>query len=249
MCGRYGLANPARVLDLAVDAARLSRALLEPASQAAARWNIAPSARVPAVVVDRDGLRATDLQWGLVPAWAKDPAIGHRLANARDDGVRHKPSFRRAFAARRALVFGDLFYEWQALTGARRKQPWCIRRRDEAPFAFAALWERWTGGPEAPTHAPPLETFTLITTRPNAVLEPIHDRMPVILDAPGCDRWLDLRTPLDDVEALLVPAAAEVMRAFPVSPRVNSPTHDDPDCITPVAPPDESRPGDLFSAT
>ncbi len=249
MCGRYGLANPSRVIDLAIDSARLTRALLEPASRVPPRWNVAPSARVPAVVTDREGIRAAELQWGLVPSWANDPAIGHRLANARDDSVRHKPSFRRAFAARRALVFGDLFYEWQVLPGARRKQPWCIRRRDEAPFAFAALWEHWTGGPEAATELAPLETFTLITTRPNAVLAPIHDRMPVILDAKGCDRWLDLHAPLDAVEALLVPAAAEAMRAFPVSPRVNSPTHDDPDCITPVAPPDDPPSGDLFSAT
>jgi putative SOS response-associated peptidase YedK len=248
MCGRYGLANPARVLDLAIDSTRLTRALLEPASRTAPRWNIAPSARVPAVVADRDGLRAADLQWGLVPFWARDSMIGHRLANARDDSVRHKPSFRRAFAARRALVFGDLFYEWQAVPGTRRKQPWCIRRRDQAPFAFAALWERWIGGAGAEADPEPLETFTLITTRPNAVLAPIHDRMPVLLTPAECDRWLDLDAPLDAVEALLAPADADDMLAFPVSPRVNSPTHDDPECITPIERPDARDPGDLFSA-
>lgn len=244
MCGRYGLANPARVLDVARGSTRLTHALLEPASQAAPRWNIAPSARVPAVIADRDGLRAATLQWGLVPFWAKDTAIGHRLANARDDSVRHKPAFRRAFAARRAIVFADLFYEWQVVAGERRKQPWCIRRHDTAPFALAALWERWTGGPDVTSPTEPLDTFTLITTRPNPVLAPIHDRMPVILSPAACDVWLDLGASLDQAEGLLAPAPAEELVAFPVSPRVNSPAHDDPACIAPVQGPD-----DLFSAT
>lgn len=237
MCGRYGLSNPARVSALATEASALDEALLAPVCAAAPRWNITPSATVRAVCGDRTGVRTAPLQWGLIPSWAKDASIGARLANARDDSVRHKPSFRRAFAARRAIVFGDLFYEWQVIPGARRKQPWCIRRRDEAPFAFAALWERWTD----PADGTERETFTLITTTPNAVLAPIHDRMPVLLPPEHIDRWLDVTAPLDAVEALLVPIAPEPLTAWRVSARVNNPGFDDAACIAPLdAPPDRA---------
>jgi len=233
MCGRYGLSHPARVAELARSATALDPALLDAVCASAPRWNISPSAIVPAVLGDHAGVRAAPLQWGLIPSWAREASIGHRLANARDDSVRHKPAFRRAFAARRALVFGDLFYEWQAVPGERRKQPWCIRRRNAAPFAFAALWEPWTD----PAGGGRRETFTLITTRPTAVLAPIHDRMPVILTPAGVDVWLDLAAPLDDVEALLAPYEADPMDAWPVSPRVNNPRVDDAECIAPVEPP------------
>lgn len=237
MCGRYGLANPARVATLAHSAASLDAALLAPVAALEPRWNIAPSAVVPAVCSDHTGVRTAPLQWGLIPSWAKDAAIGVRLANARDDSVRHKPSFRRAFASRRALVFADLFYEWQAVPGAPRKQPWCIRRHDDAPFAFAALWERWTDSATEQSR----DTFTLITTRPNAVLSPIHDRMPVMLAAADLDRWLDITAPLDDVEALLRPGDAAGLRAWTVSSRVNNPRLDDAACIEPL-----DAPRDLF---
>ena len=221
MCGRYGLSAPARVAELGLDASLLADVLA-----AAPRWNIAPSQRVPAVVADRDGVRAATLQWGLVPAWASDPSIGNRLANARGETVRTKPAFRQSFAGRRALVFADLFYEWQAVPGARRKQPWCIRLDGDAPFAFAALWDSWPRGS--------LHTFTLITTSPNAVVAPIHDRMPVILPAEAFATWLDVSAPKDDVEALLLPHDAAAMHAVRVSTRVNAPTHDAPDCIAPL---------------
>ncbi len=239
MCGRYGLSHPARVRALASAAASLDEALLAPAGASAARWNITPSAIVQAVCSDRDGVRAAPLQWGLIPAWAKEPGIGARLANARADSVRHKPSFRRPFAARRALVFADLFYEWQAVPGATRKQPWCIRRRDEAVFAFAALWDRWID----PTAGETRETFTLITTEPNDVVGRIHDRMPVILTPRQIDPWLDVSAPLDDVEALLAPYHDEELTAWAVSPRVNDPRVDDARCIAPMDPP-----RDLFGA-
>lgn len=239
MCGRYGLSNPARVAALASVASSLDEALLAPVGASQPRWNITPSAVVQAICSDRDGLRAAPLQWGLIPSWAKEPGIGARLANARDDSVRHKPSFRRAFAARRALIFADLFYEWQAVPGATRKQPWCIRRHDEAVFAFAALWDRWTDPATEETR----ETFTLITTQPNDVVRRIHDRMPVMLAPHQLEPWLDLGTPLDAVEALLAPYEDAALAAWAVSPRVNNPRVDDAQCIAPVQPP-----RDLFGA-
>lgn len=230
MCGRYGLSNPARVAQWAAASHALDEALLAEVCASPPRWNIPPSTVVPAVVSDQSGVRALPLQWGLIPFWANEASIDSRLANARDDGVRHKPAFRRAFSARRALVFGDLFYEWQVTPDAPRKQPWCIRMRDDAPFAFAALWEQWTN----PAGGEARRTFTLITTRPNTVLAPIHDRMPVLLSPSGADRWLDLATPLDAAEALLAPYPPHDMAAWPVSARVNSPRADDAACIVPL---------------
>jgi putative SOS response-associated peptidase YedK len=230
MCGRYGLANPGRVVDLAPEAS-LDAVLLAEIAGTAPHWNIAPSSLVPTLAADRDGVRVRPLRWGLIPSWAKEAAIGHRLANARDDSVRHKPSFRRAFAARRALVFADLFYEWQARPGTTRKQPWCIRRRDAGPFALAALWERWRDPQEA--EAASVETFTLITTAPNAVVAAVHDRMPVILAPGDYAAWLDVHAPLDAVEALLRPAPADGWHAYPIGTAVNRPTFDDPACLAP----------------
>ena len=154
--------------------------------------------------------------------------------------MRHKPSFRRAFAGRRALVFADLFYEWQVVAGAKHRQPWCLRLEHEAPFALAALWERW----HDPVADAALETFTLITTEPNAVVARIHDRMPVILAPDDYAAWLDISAPLDHVEALLAPYHAQPMRAVAVSTRVNSPRVDGPECVTPIEWPSGEEPTD-----
>ena len=233
MCGRYGLANPGRVVSLAPEAS-LDAVLLADIAACAPRWNIAPSSVVPTVAADRDGVQARRLRWGLIPSWARDASIGQRLANARDDSVRQKPSFRKAFAARRALVVADLFYEWQAVPGERRKQPWCFRIEDERPFLLAALWERWRD-PQLPD-AVPVETFTLITTDPNPVVAGVHDRMPVIIAPADVPLWLDVSAPLDGVEALLRPAPTEGWRAFAVGTAVNRPTVDDASCIEPITP-------------
>ncbi len=240
MCGRYGLAVPGRLAELPVGSALLTDALLDPARHASARYNITPSQRLHAVAADADGVRSARLRWGLIPSWAKDASIGQRLANARGETVRTKPAFRQAFAARRALVPADLFYEWQPLEGSRRKQPWCIRMHDAAPFAFAALWERWTPPPaqhateDSSEEATVWETCTLITTDANELMATIHHRMPVILAAADYDTWLDVHAPHDAVEQLLRPYSASAMQAFRVSAYVNAPAHDDAQCIAPL---------------
>jgi putative SOS response-associated peptidase YedK len=256
MCGRYGLAVPGRLVELdiadalrgvarsadALHGASANDALLGDVLQAAPRWNITPSQQVHALAGDADGVRPARLQWGLIPSWARDPSIGQRLANARGETVRSKPSFRGAFAARRALVWADLYYEWQVIPGAKRKQPWCFRMRDDAPFALAALWECWSPRPAAESSAPeeePLDTaavysMTLITTEPNALAATVHDRMPVIIAREDYATWLDTRTARDDVEALLKPCNENAMRAYRVSAWVNSPAHDDAQCIAPL---------------
>ena len=137
-----------------------------------------------------------------------------------------KPAFRAALRARRCLVLADGFYEWQKL--GTRKQPHHIRMRDGRPFAFAGLWERWT-----PPDGDPVESCTIITTVPNEVVAPIHDRMPVILRGDVLDHWLGGGS-IDGLQALLMPAPEDFLDAYPVSLRVNSPSNDDPQCIAPL---------------
>jgi putative SOS response-associated peptidase YedK len=228
MCGRYTLATAPEAL------ARIFE--LDDPPELPARYNIAPTQQVPAVrlVVD-EGSGASRrrvlrlLRWGLVPFWAKDPGIGARMINARAETVADKPAFRAAFRRRRCLVLADGFYEWQRV-GRGAKQPFLIRLRDGGPFAFAGLWERWTG-PEGE----PLESCTLLTTQPNELVAPIHNRMPVILDPADYDAWLDPQ--LQDPAALrplLRAFPAEKMIAHPVSQRVNNPRVDEPGCAAPL---------------
>lgn len=188
-------------------------------------FNVAPGRRVPAVVVEEGRRVLKALKWGLVPFWARDPAIGNRLINARAETLREKPAFRQAFRKRRCLVLADGFYEWKAAGG--RKVPHHIFLPDREVFAFAGLWERW-----APEGAEPLETCALVTTAANAFMAPIHSRMPVILAPEGEPRWLDPAAPPDALSALLVPYGGP-MAARAVSTLVNSPRNDLPACLLP----------------
>lgn len=196
------------------------------------RFNVAPTQSAPVVRVDAEGRRvAVSLRWGLVPFWASDPAIGSRLINARGEEAAGKPSFRAAFKARRCLVPMSDFYEWQALPGEKRKQPWAFRVRAVPLFAVAGLWERWEKGPTGE----PLETFALLTCAPNALLEPIHTRMPVIVPPALYDLWLDPAvTRAEALAPVLQPFPAEAMEGVRVSTRVNAPTHDDPTLLEPL---------------
>ncbi|MCA9420456.1 MAG: SOS response-associated peptidase, partial [Nitrospira sp.] len=156
--------------------------------------------------------------------WAKDPSIGNKLINARGETVADKPSFRQAFKQQRCLVLADGFYEWKR--EGKTKQPYYIRLKDGRPFAFAGLWERWE------KQEPALKTCALITTGPNTLMEPIHNRMPVILPESAYGSWLDLslQNPIY-LTGLLQPYAAEGMEAYPVSSVVNNPQNDLPQCI------------------
>jgi putative SOS response-associated peptidase YedK len=209
------------LLDLGVDEAPDE---LEP------RYNIAPTQSIAVVRQFEDGLRSCDLlRWGLIPSWAKDPAIGNRTINARAETVAEKPAFRAAFRRRRCLVLADGFFEWRK---EGKKQPYYIRMRDEGPFAFAGLWERWAPGAEDSA----LETCNLITTDANELMRDMHDRMPVILPREDYGTWLD--PAIQDTQqllALLQPYKSEAMIANPVSTRVNNPKHDDAECIAPAA--------------
>jgi putative SOS response-associated peptidase YedK len=215
MCGRYTLKTRAGALAEHFDLPEVP--VLTP------RYNIAPSQPVAVV---RGGPELAQMRWGLIPAWADDPAIGHRMINARAETVAERPAFRAAFRRRRCLVLADGFYEWQRQDG--RKQPFYFRLRDGGPFAFAGLWERWEKGDE------PIESCTLLTTEANAVVDPVHDRMPVVLDPGDYRRWLDPRVDRpDELQPLLRPYPAAQMVAHPVGLLVNDPRRDEPRCIEP----------------
>jgi putative SOS response-associated peptidase YedK len=167
------------------------------------------------------------LRWGLIPFWAEDPKIGYSTINARAETVATKPSFREAVKKRRCLVVADGFYEWQKTDG--QKQPYLIHLKDNSPFAFAGLWERWKRGEQA------IESCSIIVTEPNAVLEPIHDRMPVILSPDDYGLWLD--PDVEDgkrLQSLLRPYPPDEMEAYPISTLVNNPGNDQQECVEPV---------------
>lgn len=225
MCGRYVLKRE--------DLEALLKALgVADPRDFVSRYNIAPTTIIPAVRPRLGDTRreAVGLQWGLVPWWSKDPRSGAKLANARAEGIAAKPAFREALRKRRCVVPASGFYEWQ--TVGRLKQPWFFQRRDEQPFLLAALWERW----KSPDGVE-LQTCSLITTTPNDVVRPLHDRMPVILTGPAIDLWLDPAvTEPARIEPLLGPLRSEELKGTPVSARVNSVRHDGPDCLEPAPP-------------
>ena len=150
------------------------------------------------------------LRWGLVPYWAKDRKLGHSLLNAKAEAIAEKPAFRDAFRARRCIVPANGFYEWQAITGSKAKQPYCIVMKDRGLFGFAGLWERWRDKASGEV----VRSFTIVTTTPNEVSSPIHDRMPAILDPADYGGWLG-EGPTEPVRllAMLKPFPAEAMEA------------------------------------
>ena len=209
--------------------------LIGPPRNLRPRYNVAPSQDVAVVRATGEGRTLSMLRWGLIPAWAKDPAIGYRLINARSETVAEKPSFRSAYRRRRCLIPADGFYEWQRL--GKIRQPWLFGLRDGAPFAFAGLWERWTvpegaaltGSLAELGAGDPVETCTILTTAANETVAPVHGRMPVILPRDACDTWLA------GEDVCLAPFAADAMTVHPVSTLVNRPANDDPRCVEPVS--------------
>lgn len=198
------------------------------------RYNVAPTQ--PVAVVANDGKQRLDFfVWGLIPGWAKDPGIGSRMINARAETLAEKPSFRNAYRRRRCLILADGFYEWQSIPGARtaagkpRKQPVFIHMEKQRPFAFAGLWERWHNGDGSE-----ILSCTIITTEPNELLQPIHNRMPVILSPSAYTQWLSPEElPASQLQPLLKPYPPAEMKYHPVSTLVNNPANDSPACLQP----------------
>jgi putative SOS response-associated peptidase YedK len=219
MCGRYAFSTPPAIV-----AAHFGLAEWDDYFP---RYNIPPGTDIPVIRQSPEGKRVLHLlRWGLIPHWSKDPSLGAKLNNARAEGVKEKPSFRDAFRRRRCLIPADGFYEWKA--EGRFKQPWYFSLKSEEPLAMGGLWESWRA-PDGRI----VRTCAIITTGPNAVMAPVHDRMPVII-AP--EHWQDwLAAPPDAVEALLTPSPAEAMQTWKVDRRVSRTAEDDRGLVEPLA--------------
>lgn len=223
MCGRFTLtADPKKIKDafpwLKVPAG------IQP------RFNIAPTQ--PVAAVPNDGENRLDFfTWGLVPFWAKDPSIGSRMINARAETLAEKPAFRNAYRRRRCLILADGFYEWQQQGDGKGKIPIYIYMNSGEPFAFGGLWENW----QSPDGSEIL-SCTIITTPPNELVSPIHNRMPLILPQSSYELWLEPgEVSPDRLDPLLKPFSAGQMKFHPVSRQVNNPANEDPSCIQEVA--------------
>ena len=230
MCGRFTLISSVADLQLRFGFA------MEPA-EVRPRYNLAPTQSVLTVV--NDGMRRGELmRWGLVPSWAKDIKIGNRMINAVSETAPTKPAFRSAFRRRRCLVLADGFFEWRR--EGKKRVPLYFTKESGEPMGFAGLWENWQS-PEGEW----IRSCTILTTAANSFIEPVHNRMPVILSAETEPLWLD---PLTEnpasLEPLLLPAPPELLIVREVSPVVNNARSEGPDCITPVVSPEEGR---LFS--
>ena len=221
MCGRFARKSTQQVL------ADWFGVELEDMPWFAPSFNVAPQSTQPVVRVSRNsGAREFSLmRWGLVPFWAKDAKFGYSTINARAEEAPTKPAYREAFKKRRCLVPADAFYEWKRFD-AKTKQPYAIALKSGEPYAFAGLWESWR-----PKEGDPLETFTILTTDPNELMQSIHNRMPVILEPRDYNRWLDSANPQTPPVDLLRPFTAEKMRAWPVTDRVGNVRNNDPELL------------------
>ncbi len=220
MCGRFSLHATPEVIAITFK--------LGKKNEWSARYNITPSSNILIVREDPAQGRVAELfKWGLIPGWAKDAAIGNKLANARGETVDEKPSFRNAFKRSRCLIPASGFYEWKSVAG--RRQPYYMHPLNAPLFAIAGITERWQG-PDGV-----IETCAIITTGPNGVMCNIHDRMPVILDACDHDAWLDpANQSVPALKQLIQPCADTTMAAYAVSTRVNAPKNDDAELIEPI---------------
>ena len=222
MCGRFGLTRP--------EALELERFGISELPPLVPRHNIPPSSDI-LVIRDRKGVREAEMiRWGLVPSWAKDPAIGHRMANVRSDTALEKSSFRTAMQKRRCLIPADVFFEWQDVPGRKRRRPYAVALSDGEIFALGGLWEAWRskeGGAWVITCA-------ILTTEPNDLLAPIHDRMPVIIAPEAYGTWMDPSTRMEEVSAMVTPYPSNQMRTWEISLLVNDPKTDDVRVIAPL---------------
>jgi putative SOS response-associated peptidase YedK len=228
MCGRYTITS----------APEAYRAFFDYPEQPnfPARYNIAPTQPIPIVRLEEGARHFALVRWGLIPSWVKDPNDFALLLNARGESLTEKPAFRNAMKRRRCLVPADGFYEWKPMGG--RKQPYYIRAKSGKPLAFAGLWETWEG-----PNGEEVDTATIVTTRANRTLAPIHDRMPVIVPEEAFDLWLNCaEVDGTTASALIAPAPEDLLEAYPVSTAVNRTANDNATLLEPVDPDAEPTP-------
>lgn len=218
MCGRFGFVMP--------KAQAMEAFALAEAQDYQPRRNLAPTMEIPVILPSPTGRVLRCMHWGLVPSWAKDRRMAARLINARSETVADKPAFRAAFRHRRCLIPATCFYEWKPQPHGP-KQPYAFALADGAPMTLAGVWEQWTDpGPSLLAD----ETFfsaAILTTSANALLAPVHDRMPVLLPPEARDAWLNPSTSLEHLRDLLVPYAAEAMHISPAGLGVNRPGNEE----------------------
>ncbi len=223
MCGRYTLATTPEMIAGSFDI-RLDNFEFLP------RYNIAPTQEV-LTVINEEGVRQPQMmRWGLIPFWARDTKVGSRMINARAETVADNRAFKNAFQKQRCLILADSFYEWKGI--GKNKQPMRIMLRSEEPFAFAGIWETWRDKNQPDGER--IFSCSIITTVPNLLVEPIHDRMPVMLPRELELDWLD--TDNQDtglLREILLPYDPGLMKAYQVSTLVNSVRNQGPDLILP----------------
>jgi putative SOS response-associated peptidase YedK len=228
MCGRYVITStPAAI-----------RALFGYPEQPnfPPRYNVAPTQPIPVVRLHEGNRQFALMRWGLIPSWVKDPKTFSLLINARSESVIDKPAFRAAMRRRRCLIPADGFYEWKEVGG--RKQPVFVHlRQTGGPFAFAGLWETWTG-----PNGEEMDTAAIVTTNANRTLSAIHSRMPVIVPPDAFDLWLDCaKVDAQTAAALLVPARDDLLEAYEISPAVNRVANDSAALFAPLAAADAEK--------
>jgi putative SOS response-associated peptidase YedK len=227
MCGRYGRrADKQRIAEM-MQAGDTNVFDVDFAPS----YNVAPQTMQPVIRLDPDTGRRelAMMRWGLVPFWSKDGKAGYSTINARAETITTSPAYRESVKRRRCLVPVEFFFEWQKLD-AKTKQPYAIALTDGNLFAFAGLWETWRDKANGKT----LESYTIITTDPNELMEPFHDRMPAILDPKDYERWLAPAEPSQLPVDLLRPYPAEEMKAWKVSTDVGNVRNNRPELIDPV---------------
>ena len=222
MCGRFRQSRSQKQLEEHFEA--------EGDVEVIPHYNIAPTQSVSVIRQNlKEPVRELSLvRWGLIPSWAKDSSGAARMINARSETASNSPTFRDALKFRRCLIPADGFYEWQRM--GKIKQPYCFEVNEGELFAFAGIWDQWTD-----VRGNTIETCAILTTTPNAVTAPVHDRMPVILESDHYDLWLDpgMRN-LSAASDMLKPYDARLMRCYPVSTRVNQVANDDEECAAPI---------------
>jgi len=224
MCNRYRFTEKIEAL------ARVFLELNAMNLRLAPRFNVAPTQQAPVLVPGEDQRPGIEMmRWGLVPSWSKDGKGG--FLNARSETAAEKPAFRDAWRHRRCLVIAHGFYEWQ--TVPHGKQPWHFHLKGDELMCFAGLWETWKQKDSAQE---PLRTFTILTTSANALVAPLHDRMPVILPQEAWRTWIDARSTPGEIQSLMAPLDSGAMECWRVTPRMNNARHESPDCAVPFEP-------------
>jgi putative SOS response-associated peptidase YedK len=238
VCGRFVTATPPNELAAYFGAALGGVGVAEGVALPD-NHNVAPTNEIYAVVDTPSGPEVATFHWGLIPSWAKDRKIASTMINARAETLASKPAFKGLYVSKRCIIAADGFYEWKAgagvpdAKGKPTKQPYFIHSLIGEPLAFAGLWTSWRD-PAAPD-AGRLHTATIITTSANETMQPVHDRMPVLLPATAWATWLDAgNRDIETLSELLVPAPEQLLTMHPVSTDVNSVRNRGPHLLAPV---------------